>query len=259
MTGEADETKSAAIKAAVQEYYAGRVQGETCCAPATESPGCCAAPTEPSGCCAPAAGIEGADARENIPSYGCGTPFDASLFREGEVIVDLGSGPGRDALLAARAVGAAGRVIGVDMTPEMLESATAAAGRSGVTNVEFRLGDIEALPLAGGSADVVISNCVLSLVPDKRKAFAEAFRILRPGGRLIVNDILAETAPPDDVRADLQAWAACVSGAITEGDYRSMLVDVGFVDVAIAPNGEGVGAGSTYSARVIARRPGQAE
>ncbi|HEX4836745.1 MAG TPA: methyltransferase domain-containing protein [bacterium] len=258
MTGEANDMNSEAIKAAVQEYYAGRVRGQTCCAPAAESPGCCAAATEPSGCCAPDAGIEGADAREDIPSYGCGTPFDASLFHEGEVIVDLGSGPGRDALLAARAVGATGRVIGVDMTPEMLESATAAAGRSGITNVEFRLGDIEALPLAGGCADVVISNCVLSLVPDKRKAFAEALRILRPGGRLIVNDILTEEALPEAARDDLQAWAACVSGAITEGEYRSMLVDVGFVDVAITPNGEGVGV-STYSARVTARRPGQAE
>lgn len=258
MTGEVSKMKGEAIKAAVQEYYAGRVRGQTGCAPASESPGCCAAPTEPSGCCAPAPVIEAAGAREDIPSYGCGTPFDATLFHEGEVIVDLGSGPGRDALLAARAVGGTGRVIGVDMTPEMLESATAAARRSGITNVEFRLGDIEALPLAGGSTDVVISNCVLSLIPDKRKAFAEAFRILRPGGRLIVNDILAETALPEAMRDDLQAWSACVSGAITEGDYRSMLVDVGFVDVAITPNGEGVG-GSTYSARVAARRPGQAE
>jgi arsenite methyltransferase len=246
--------ESDAVKAAVREYYAGRARGETCCGAASESPGCCAPPAEPSQCCAPAV-VEGAAAREDIPSYGCGTPFDAALFHEGQVVVDLGSGPGRDALLAARAVGPAGRVIGVDMTPEMVESARAAAERRGLGNAEFRLGDLEALPVAGGSADVVISNCVLNLVPDKRRAFAEVFRVLRPGGRLIVNDILAETPLPASARADLEAWSACVSGAITEDAYRGLLADAGFMDVAITPNGEGVGAHSTYSARVTARRP----
>lgn len=243
------------IKAAVREYYAMRVRGQTCCGSATESLDCCAPATETSVECGPALGAEGTNVGGGIPSYGCGEPFDASLFHEGEVVVDLGSGPGRDALLAARAVGRAGRVIGVDMTPEMVEAARAAAERGAVRNAVFRLGDLEALPLADESADLVISNCVLSLVPDKRKALAEAFRVLRPGGRLIVNDILTETAPLADARTDLEAWAACVSGAITEGEYRRTLAGAGFVDVAIAPNGEGVGRSGTYSARVAARRP----
>ena len=246
--------ESKAIKAAVREYYAERVRGRTCCEPETESPSCCGSFTESSECCAPAA-TEIANVRvDGIPSYGCGTPFGASLFHEGEVVVDLGSGPGRDALQAARAVGPTGRVIGVDITPEMIESARAAAEQSGIWNVEFRLGDIEGLPLADGSTDVVISNCVLSLVPDKRKAFAETFRVLRPGGRLIVNDIVAETTMPEAARNDLQTWAACVSGAITEAEYRRVLTGAGFVDVAITPNGEGIGAFPTYAARVTARR-----
>lgn len=253
MRGEIVDSK--AIKTAVREYYARRARGNTCCEPDTESLGCCGSSAERSACCAPASAVENAEARvDDIPSYGCGTPFAASLFHEGEVVVDLGSGPGRDAFLAARAVGPTGRVIGVDMTPEMIESARATAEQSRIWNVEFRLGDIEGLPLVDGSTDIVISNCVLSLVPDKRKAFAEAFRVLRPGGRLIVNDILAQTTMPEAARDDLETWAACVSGAITEGDYRHVLTETGFVEVAITPNGEGVGL-STYSARITGRRP----
>jgi arsenite methyltransferase len=246
---------SDAIKAAVREYYARRVS----------SGSCCEATADATSCCGPApAGVEcgtlestalGARNTEEIPSYGCGTPFEAHLFRHGDVIVDLGSGPGRDAFVAARAVGPAGRVIGVDMTTEMIERARGTASRAGVGNVEFRLGDIEALPVADKSADVVISNCVLTLVPDKGRALAEAFRILRPGGRLIVNDIVATTTLPDALRADLQLWSQCVSGAVIESEYRRLLVAVGFVDIAVVPNGEGIGALPTFSARVTARRP----
>ncbi len=247
------------IKAAVKEYYAVRVRtgsgcgagpsraSETdCCAPAVQTDGELAGTTAE--CC-------GGGVLEDIPSYGCGTPFDPAMFRSGEVVVDLGSGPGRDALLAARAVGPAGQVIGVDMTPEMIEHARAAAERAGLVNVEFLSGDIEALPVSSSVADVVISNCVLTLVPDKRRALAEAARVLRAGGRLVVNDIVAEAPLPDSARRDLEAWSACVSGAITEGEYRAALESVGFVEISITPNREGVGEHPTYSARVAARKP----
>jgi SAM-dependent methyltransferase len=267
--------KDEAIKAAVRGYYARRAKegggcgpagpsagGAGCCAPAAPAAGeaggaCCAPPAAAgagSGCCGPEAAASAPWADE-IPSYGCGAPFEAGLFRPGDVVVDLGSGPGRDALLAGQAVGPAGRVIGVDMTPEMLARSRAAASRAGGEHVEFRLGDIEALPVADGAADVVISNCVLNLVPDKRRAFAEAFRVLRPGGRLLVNDIVAAAPLPRSARDDLEAWSACVSGAVTADEYRRLLADAGFVEIDVAPSGEGAGAQETYSARVTARKP----
>ncbi len=252
--------QSDAIKAAVREHYARRIRTGAGCGTAGTGPagaGCCASPAEAtgSGCCAPEAPATAPRGIEELPSYGCGTPFEASLFRPGDVVVDLGSGPGRDALFAGQAVGPAGRVIGVDMTHEMIERAQAAAGRAGAGHVEFRLGDIEALPVEDGTADVVISNCVLTLVPDKRRALAEAFRILKRGGRLTVNDIVAEAPLPDEVRNDPEIWSACVSGAITAGEYRALLAEVGFTDVGLVPNGEGAGAYATYSARVTARKP----
>lgn len=265
-----------AIKAAVRGYYArlaregggcapagsGR-DGAGCCAPAARTTGdggaaSCAPPAAAEarpGCCGPEAPASTFRAGEDIASYGCGTPFEAGLFRPGEAVVDLGSGPGRDALLAGRAVGPAGRVIGVDMTPEMLERARAAASRAGLRHVEFRRGDIEALPVADEAADVVISNCVLNLVPDKRRALAEAFRVLRPGGRLLVNDIIAGAPLPGSARDDLEAWSACVSGAITGGEYRRLLAEAGFVEIDITPAGERPGAQGTCSARVTARKP----
>jgi len=238
-----------AIKSAVRAYYARRALEGACCDPARPD-------TRAVQCCEPQPAEDAPVAA--IPTFGCGTPFTPDLFRPGEVVVDLGSGPGRDALMAARAVGPAGRVIGVDMTPEMIARARATAARAGVRNAEFRLGDLEALPVPDGSADVVISNCVPNLVPDKRRALNEIARILRPGGRLIVNDIVARAPLSSAARGNLQAWSACVSGAIIPEEYAALLRGAGLTRVSIRADGQGVEADPTFSARIEARKPTRA-
>jgi SAM-dependent methyltransferase len=164
---------------------------------------------------------------------GCGNPTAFASLREGETVLDLGSGPGLDCFLAARKVGETGRVIGVDMTPEMIGKARANAEKSGYTNVEFRLGEIEHLPVADSSVDVVISNCVINLVPDKARAFAEAFRVLKPGGRLMVSDIVLTRPLPDWLLASKTAYSACVSGAELRDRYRASIKAAGFRDITV--------------------------
>jgi SAM-dependent methyltransferase len=159
-------------------------------------------------------------------------------LRPGETVLDLGSGAGFDCFLAARAVGETGRVIGVDMTHEMLRKARANAEHSGYTNVEFRLGEIEHLPVADASVDVVISNCVINLSPEKAQVFQEAFRVLKHGGRLAVSDVVATAPFPDDVQQDLALRAGCVAGASLLDDLEGMLRDAGFVDIRIQPKDE---------------------
>jgi len=164
---------------------------------------------------------------------GCGNPQAIASLRPGEVVLDLGSGAGFDCFLAARQVGPSGKVIGVDMTPDMLSRARANAEKAGVSNVEFRLGEIEHLPVADASVDVVISNCVINLSPDKRGVLHEAFRVLRPGGRLAVSDIVATGELPQAVREDLRLISACIGGAASIAELETMLREVGFADVAI--------------------------
>lgn len=249
-------TEKNAIKSAVREYYAQRVRDTDARGAAVGD--CCTAAEgggEASPCCRPGPLTAAGDPIAAIPTFGCGTPLEPATFRSGDVVVDLGSGPGHDAFLAARAVGPTGRVIGIDMTSEMIDRARGHARRMGFSNVEFQLGDIEALPLANECADLVISNCVLTLVPDKRRALAEAARVLRPGGRFVVNDIVASTPLPAALRDDLQAWSACVSGAITQEEYKSLLRGVGFVGISITHNGDGIGTIPTFSARIIAQKP----
>ncbi len=202
----------------------------------------------PSPCCAP-----GADTREvarnlgyseadlgAIPDQanlglGCGNPVALASLKAGEVVVDLGAGAGIDALVAAPKVGPEGRVIGVDMTPEMLERARANAVKMGVArNVEFREGVIENLPVVSDSADVVISNCVINLSPDKRQAFREAFRVLKPGGRLAVSDIVLTQPLPAELTEMAEAYAACVAGALPADEYISAIEAAGFVDLRIS-------------------------
>jgi arsenite methyltransferase len=162
---------------------------------------------------------------------GCGNPLAHAAVVPGAVVLDLGSGAGMDAFLAAREVGPTGRVIGVDMTPDMVERARENARRTGTSNVEFRLGEIERLPVADASVDVVISNCVINLSPDKAAVFAEAYRVLRPGGRLVVSDLVLKRPLPEDVRHSVEAYVGCVAGAALHGDYLAMIREAGFADV----------------------------
>lgn len=170
---------------------------------------------------------------EDTPSFGCGNPLALAALQPGEVVLDLGSGAGFDCFLAAQGVGPSGRVIGVDMTPEMIEKARENAGRAGHANVEFRLGDIEDLPVESGSVDVVISNCVINLAPDKARVFAETFRVLRPGGRMHVSDLVLAQERPEWLREDEAALVGCVGGAIAREDYLALIETAGFVGITV--------------------------
>jgi SAM-dependent methyltransferase len=214
----------------VREHYAkvARTDGACGCAP---------------GCCALKEGASrelgySSDELSALPEgadmgLGCGTPLAFAGLRDGETVLDLGSGGGIDCFLAAKQVGPSGRVIGVDMTPEMLAKARANAERVGAPNVEFRLGEIERLPMADRSADVIVSNCVVNLSPDKSAVFREAFRVLRPGGRLAIADVVASAPLPDAVRRDAAALAGCIAGALPIDELRAMLSAAGFDDIRV--------------------------
>ena len=164
---------------------------------------------------------------------GCGNPVALASLEEGDVVVDLGSGGGIDCFLAAKRVGESGRVIGVDMTPEMIEKARANAESGGYTNVEFRLGEIEALPVADNTANAIISNCVINLSPEKGRVFAEAFRVLKPGGACFISDIVLEKPLPESIRSSAAAYSACVSGAMLRSDYLDTIRGAGFDEIEI--------------------------
>lgn len=165
---------------------------------------------------------------------GCGNPLAIASIRPGETVLDLGSGAGFDCFLAARELKGTGHVIGVDMTPAMVSKARRNAARSGYANVDFRLGEIEALPLSDGSVDLIISNCVINLSPDKPQVFREAFRVLKTGGRLSISDILARKEIPASWRADAEKIGACISGAELESNIRQWLQEAGFTDIRIS-------------------------
>jgi ubiquinone/menaquinone biosynthesis C-methylase UbiE len=175
---------------------------------------------------------------KNVPSesnlaLGCGNPHLHARLKSGDVVLDLGSGGGLDCFLAAQQVGPTGRVIGVDMTPEMIEKARANAAKANIMNVEFRLGEIEHLPVADNSIDVIISNCVINLSPQKANVFAEAFRVLKPNGRLAIEDIIAVKELPDAMRHDLLSISCCVGGAMMKEEIEQLLLSAGFVNVKI--------------------------
>lgn len=166
-------------------------------------------------------------------SLGCGVPTAVADLHAGETVLDLGSGGGADVLISARRVGASGKAIGLDMTDEMLDLARRNAAAAGVENVEFVKGFIEEMPLASASVDVVISNCVINLSGDKAKVIAEAARVLRPGGRLAVSDVIADGDMDDAARADMAAWTGCIAGALTSAEFVTLLAAAGFQDIEI--------------------------
>ena len=226
------------VRGAVRARYAGIAQG------VTDDCGC-----SPGSCCSPDASISlnpsvrlGYSETEllTVPEganlgLGCGNPQAIAALRRGEVVLDLGSGAGFDCFLAARQVGPAGQVIGVDMTPEMIAKARANAAQAAYGNVEFHLGVIEHLPVPDSSIDVIISNCVINLSTDKPSVFREAMRVLRPGGRLAVSDVVATAELPADIREDLLLYSACAGGAATVGELQRMLGDAGFEEIQIVP------------------------
>jgi arsenite methyltransferase len=220
------------IKQEVQKHYASIAKGS--------EGGCCSGT---SGCCSPSGsqvvelidyGVlnDGVVAEANL-GLGCGLPTLYAGIRVGDVVLDLGSGAGVDVFLAAQAVGPQGRAIGVDMTPEMIARARENAVKGGYQNVDFRLGEIEALPVDEESVDVVLSNCVINLVPDKRRAFGEIFRVLKPGGRFSISDIVTYGEVPEEIRQDMALWAGCVAGALDREAYLKIISEAGFSDVQI--------------------------
>jgi len=217
-------------RSVVREKYGAVAEGGSC------GCGCCGAEANDEAALA-ALGYT-AEQRAAIPEgadlgLGCGNPIAHAELKPGETVLDLGSGGGIDCFLAAREVGATGRVIGVDMTPAMLERARANRAKVNAANVEFRLGEIEHLPVADASVDVIISNCVVNLSPDKLQVFRDALRVLKPGGRLVVSDLVL-TRPLDEVlRRDVDLYVGCVAGASLKQDYLQLMRDAGFQDVAI--------------------------
>lgn len=221
-------TTNTPIHEAVREHYAERI---------TNNASCCG----PDNCCGPESSLYPSELLAILPegesaiSFGCGDPITLASLETGQTVLDLGSGAGLDCFFAAKKVGETGNVIGVDMTPEMIERARSSAKRLNLNNVEFRQGYLEDLPVESNSVDVIISNCVINLSPDKSKVFAEAFRVLNSGGKLAVSDIVTDGALPADIKQSLSAWAGCVAGAVDAKDYIGMMEAVGFKNVSITP------------------------
>lgn len=247
----------AKIRKYVRNRYAGIArQAGSCCDPGAS----CGGGT------ADAAGRKIGYSEEDLQSVpqganlglGCGNPIALASLKEGETVLDLGSGAGFDCFLAAREVGPAGRVIGVDMTAEMVEKARENARRGGFVNVEFRLGEIEHLPAADDSVDAVISNCVINLSTEKERGFAEAYRVLKPGGRIMVSDIVLSRALPESVASSLAAYADCVAGAIRKEEYLRVMETAGFREVRIVAESRfeiPEAAGAIVSASVFGAKP----
>ncbi len=229
--------KSSDIRSAVRENYARiAVSGKSGCGDSTTS--CCgarsksAAPDVALGLGYTDDEISAAPNGANM-GLGCGNPQAIASLKAGESVLDLGSGGGFDCFLAAQAVGEQGQVIGVDMTPEMIEKSRANLAKTDFGNVEFRLGEIENLPVARESVDVIISNCVINLSPEKKRVFSEAFRVLKPGGRIAVSDIVATTEIPDDLKNNMSLYAGCAAGAATITELEAILRRIGFEKIKI--------------------------
>lgn len=213
----------------VREHYAERIKNNA---------SCCGGSSD---CCSSESSLYPQDLLTTLPegesvvSYGCGDPITLASLQPGQTVLDLGSGAGLDCFFAAKKVGETGHVIGVDMTPEMIERATSSAKRLNLENVEFRQGYLEDLPVEENIVDVIISNCVINLSPDKSKVFTEAFRVLKPGGKLAVSDIVTDGPLPQSIKQSLSAWAGCVAGAVEASEYIGMMEAVGFTNVSVTP------------------------
>jgi len=235
------------IRESVREYYAERArQGSSCCSPSNPHHDI--------------ALLEGLP--EDVAGFtlGCGDAVSLASLQAGETVVDLGSGGGLECFIASRQVGAQGKVIGVDMTPEMLSKAWAAAAKLKTANVDFRYGFLEALPIADGTADVIMSNCVLNLSPDKPQVFREMVRALKPGGRIAVSDVVSDGELSEAVRRDMLLWGGCYAGALDMRDYAAQLQAAGFVDIAVVPKRDASDdivslRGKVFSAAITARKP----
>ena len=235
------------IRAAVQARYGaaarrvaeGATASASCCGPADESSGCCGATSEswdPITADLYSAGeTAGIPAEALLASLGCGNPTALAELAEGETVLDLGSGGGIDVLLSAKRVGPTGKAYGLDMTDDMLALALENKAKAGATNVEFLKGHIEAIPLPSNTVDVIISNCVINLSGDKRQVLREAFRVLRPGGRLAVSDVIVREGLPQAVKESLALWTGCIAGALEEQGFLDLLTEVGFEKPSIEP------------------------
>ncbi len=227
------------VRQAVREQYGRVAAGAAGCG---TGQGCCDAPMAEASIVSQRLGYTAEDV-DSAPSganlgLGCGNPQAIANLKAGETILDLGSGGGFDCFLAARQVGDSGHVIGVDMTPEMVSRARRNAEKGGYRNVEFRLGEIESLPVADDTVDAIISNCVINLSPDKPRVFAEAYRVLKPGGRLAISDVVAFAELPNDIRRDMALFTGCMAGASLVSEVEAMLHSTGFQQVRVEPKGE---------------------
>src|SRR6476469_8827532 len=225
---------------AVAQRVAEGVQADaSCCGPAEGSSGCCGGASETwdpiTADLYEAGETAGLPAEAVLASLGCGNPTALMELHEGETVLDLGSGGGIDVLLSARRVGSRGKVYGLDMTDEMLALARENQRKAGVQNVEFLNGDIQAIPLPDASVDVIISNCVINLASDKDRVLSEAFRVLKPGGRVAVSDVVVHGEVPEEIQKSLLLWVGCIAGALRDEDYISKLKAAGFECVSIEP------------------------
>jgi len=217
------------IHKVVREHYAERIKSDSACCGNGADCGC-------QSDLYPAELLSAIPSGEVPASYGCGDPITLASLEPGQTVLDLGSGAGLDCFLAAAKVGPTGRVIGVDMTPEMIDRARASASRLGLANVSFQHGLLERMPVEDTSVDVAISNCVINLAPDKAAVFREVYRVLKPGGRLAVSDIVTDGPLPEGIKADLSAWAGCLAGALDVNDYRAAMEAAGLIDITISPS-----------------------
>lgn len=244
------------IRTAVRDRYGRLASSDSCCGNTEKAASCCSEPAESESCCGESAsscGCSGgqkseafgysADELAELPegadlALGCGNPTALAEIREGDTVVDLGSGGGIDCFLAGRRVGDSGKVIGVDMTPEMIDRARKNAADGGFSQVEFRLGEIENLPIADASANLVISNCVINLSPDKTRVFSEAHRVLVPGGQMMVSDLVLTKQLPRALAKNVHLLTGCIAGAMVQADYLKAMSQAGFAEVAVERESE---------------------